>query len=166
MYKYLTIFGFSTALIMSAQAFAHPDLDDDWTNIEFYKVGSFSDVDSNSDGKISENEYLSYEQDSRKYDGDWRQEHWAEMMEKFDENGDNQLEVQEIENYTERRVAEVMEKFHDFHGKWLGEFDFDFDDSEFTFRLEERLGEMDERMAEALERLHERDGFFGNFDFE
>jgi Ca2+-binding EF-hand superfamily protein len=166
MYKYLTVLGFSTALILSAQAFAHPNHDDDGINIDFYKVGSFSDVDTNGDGKISENEYLSYEQDGRKYDKDWRQQHWAEMMEKFDENGDNQLEVREIENYAEQRVAEVMEKFHGHHGKWLGEFDFDFDDHEFTLKLDEHLGEVDKRVAEAMERFHEKGGFMGNFEFE
>ena len=170
MYKYLTIFGFSTALILSAQAFAHPDSDDDGISIDFYKVGSFSDVDSNGDGKISENEYLSHEQDSGKYDQGWRQQHWAEMLEKFDENGDNQLEVQEIENYAERRVAGIMEKFHGRHGKWLEGFGFDgghfFDSDEFTLMLEEHLGEAGEQMAEAMERLHEKHSFLGNFEFE
>ncbi len=164
MHKYLTIFALSTALTLSMQAIAHEDDGD----IHFQRVGGFEAVDTNEDGKVSEKEYLAYEADeASEREMDWRQEHWAEMMEKFDENGDNQLEVQEIENYAELRIAEVMEKFHGRHGKWLEEFEFDFDDHEFTFRLEERLAEVDERIAEALERLHDREGrFFGDFEFD
>ena len=96
------------------------------------------------------------------------------MMEKFDANEDNQLEVEEIEDYIQTRMAEVMDNFHDRHGKWLGDFDFNFefddgeifDGDEFTLHLEEKLAEVDERVAEVMERFHENHArFMAEFDF-
>jgi len=155
--------GLSTALALSAQAIAH---EKDSENVEFYRVGDFGDVDANQDGKISKSEYLAYDKDSKRYDQEWREDHWDEMMEKFDGNDDNQLEAQEIEDYANARVAEVMDKLEGLHGNWVGEFDFDFDDEEFADRLEERLEGTHERMAEALERLHESEEGLSKWVFE
>jgi len=158
MNRYLAMLGLSTALAISAQAFAH---DEDNDHIKFYRVGDLSDVDANQDGKISRDEYLSYDKEGKRYDKQWREQHWDEMIEKFDDNDDNQIEVAEIERFAEERVAEVMEKLDDLHGNWIGEFDFNFDDGhffdseEFELRLERRLENAGERMEEAMERLHQ-----------
>lgn len=171
MKKSISIFALSTALILSGQALAH---EGDNFQIDFQRMGAFDDIDQNQDGKISETEYLEYDSKFATEDKEWRAEHWAEMIEKFDANEDNQLEVEEIEDYIQTRMAEVMENFHERHGNWLGDFDFnfEFDDGEifngdnFTLRLEEKLGEIDERVAEVMERFHENHArFMAEFDF-
>ena len=85
------------------------------------------------------------------------------MIEKFDANDDNQIEVEEINDYIETRMAEVMDKLEGLHGK----FDFKFgDDSEFALRLERHLGELDEHLARAMERVHENEIFIESFDLD
>ncbi len=170
MQKFITILGLSTALVFSTAApgvMAH-DGDDD-SNIRFQRVGYFGDVDANNDGKVSKSEYLAFEEDDVSDRGlRWRENHWDEMIEKFDANEDNQIEVVEVEDYAEARVAEAMAKLEDFQGNFAFYFDGDnfFDDGEFSVRLEEHLARVDEHVAEAIERLHERRIFVEKFDFD
>ena len=163
MLRFIPLLGLSTALIFSASALAH-DEDYDENTIQFKRVGDFGDVDANSDGKVSEQEYLAFEEEDVSERGmKWRQGHWVEMIEKFDANDDNQIEVEEINDYIETRLAEVVDKLEGLHGT----FDFNFDDdSDFTFRLERHLGEVDDRIAIAMERLRESEIFVKSFNLD
>lgn len=163
MQRFIPLLGLSTALIFSASALAH-DENYDQDTIQFKRVGDFGDVDANSDGKVSEQEYLAFEEEDVSERGmKWRQGHWVEMIEKFDANDDNQIEVEEINDYIEIRLAVVMDKLEGLHGK----FDFKFgDDSEFGLRLERHLGELDAHIARALDRVHETEIFIESFDLD
>ncbi|MEE8258203.1 MAG: hypothetical protein V3R20_00780 [Sphingomonadales bacterium] len=163
MQKIIPLLGLSTALIFSASALAH-DEDYDEDSIYFQRVGEFADVDANSDGKISEQEYLAFEEEDLSERGmKWRQGHWAEMIEKFDANDDNQIESEEINDYIETRLAEVMDKLEGLHGKFELKFG---DDSEFSSRLERHLGELDEHIARAMERVHDHEILIESFDLD
>lgn len=167
--KLITIFSLSTALVLSANVSAHEEDGD----IRFQRVGYFDDVDTNQDGKVSRDEYLAYNSDSRHYDRDWRENHWDEMTEKFDSDGDNQITTAEVEEYVEEKVAEVSDRLknmkwlddkdfdfdfdghnyvfdfddHDFHG------DFDFDKDEFAQRFSEKMKDLHERIEDSIRRL-------------
>ena len=164
MQKLIPLLGLSTALLFSTSAIAHEDGHD---RVQFKRVGDFSDVDANGDGKVSEQEYLDYEKDTTSERRmEWRKNHWVEMTEKFDSNEDNQIEVEEINEYVDERMAETMEKLDDVFESFGGNFEFDFDDKhEFTFRLEEHLGEVEEHLERAMERVHEREVFVEKFEF-
>lgn len=160
MKKTLALLGLTTALVAGGQAMAHPRWHhDDNDGISFKKVGEFQDVDSNSDGIVTRDEYLAFGEDADS-DQDWRKDHWDEMIGLYDENDDGQLEGPEIEAGIERRVAQVMDKYDWFDGGF--EFDFDFDelgDAEWQERLERRLEHVDERVAEALEGIEKAYAF-------
>ncbi|MEE8295911.1 MAG: hypothetical protein V3R64_09385, partial [Sphingomonadales bacterium] len=150
-----------------------------YKDLQFDRVGYFDDVDVNEDGKVSRDEYLAYNSDSRRYDRDWREDHWKEMIEKFDYNEDDQITTGEVEEYVNERLAEVSEKLKGM--KWFGDGDFDFgmdgkdfvfdfdghdfhgdfDDGEFALHMEEKMEGVQERIEEAMERLEEMD--FGDF---
>lgn len=163
MQRFIPLLGLSTALIFSASALAH-DEDYDENTIQFKRVGDFGDVDANSDGKVSEQEYLAFEEEDLSERGmKWRQGHWVEMIEKFDANDDNQIEIEEVNDYIETRLAVVVDKLEGLHGK----FDFQFgDDSEFGLSLERHLGELDAHIARALDRVHETEIFVKSFDLD
>lgn len=172
--KIFTILSLSTALVLSAGVSAHEANYDD---LKFDRVGYFDDVDANQDGKVSRDEYLAYNSDSRRYDREWREDHWNEMIEKFDYNEDAQITTGEVEEYVEERLAAVREKLKGM--KWFGDMDFDFDGEDFVFdfdghnfhgdfnsekfalHMEEKMEGVRERIEEAMERLEDMD--FGNF---
>lgn len=166
----LTILSLSTALVLSAGVSAHEGGDYD---LQFDRVGYFDDVDANEDGKVSRDEYLAYNSDSRRYDREWREDHWSEMIEKFDFNDDAQITTDEVEEYVEERLAEVSKKLKGM--RWFGDMDFDFDGEEFVFdfdghdfhgefdseefalRMEERMEGVHERIKEAMKHLKDMD---------
>lgn len=172
--KIFTIFSLSTALVLSGNVSAH---EDEYNGLRFDRVGYFEDVDTNQDEKVSRDEYLAYKSDSRRYDREWREAHWDEMIEKFDDNGDDHITTAEVEEYVEERLAEVKEKLKGM--KWFGdmEFDFegsdyvfdfdghdfhgDFDGEEFALRMEEKMEGVQERIEEAMKHLEDMD--FGDF---
>lgn len=172
--KIFTIFSLSTALVLSAGVSAKEVGYDD---LQFDRVGYFDDVDANQDGKVSRDEYLAYNSDSRRYDREWREDHWNEMIEKFDYNEDNQITTGEVEEYVDERLAEVSKKLKGM--KWFGDMDFNFDGEDFVFdfdghdfhgdfdsekfalHMEEKMEGVRERIEEAMERLEDMD--FGDF---
>jgi len=157
-----TIFSLSTALVLSAGVSAH---EGDHNDINFQRVGYFEDVDTNENGKVSKSEYMDFNSDSKRYDKEWRDDHWAEMIEKFDYNDDDEIEKEEIEEFIDEKLAMVSEKLKGI--KFFGDFEFDFeglhgfDDGEFALHMEEKMEGVQERIEEAMERLEEMD--FGDF---
>lgn len=158
----LTIFSLSTALVLSGGVSAK---ENKYNDLQFERVGYFDEVDANEDGKVSRDEYLAYNSDSRRYDREWREGHWDEMIDKFDYNEDAQITTGEVEEYVEERLAEVKEKLKGM--KWFGDGDFDFDfdmdgeDFVFDFDGHDFHGDFDseefaERMEEKMEGVHER----------
>lgn len=148
--KLLTIFTLSTALVVSGEVSAHKyDRD-----IQFDRVGYFDDVDANEDGKVSRDEYLAYNSDSRHYDREWREHHWDEMIGKFDSNDDEQITTDEIEEYVEEKIARVTDRLKDMH--WLGDSDWEFDFDDHDFHGSFDAEEFSERFAEKMDRLHDR----------
>ena len=167
MHKYLIILGFTTALVLPTQAFSH---EEDSHRVEFERVGGFGDIDANEDGIITEEEYLSYEDEDNRSDEAWRKDHWAEMMEKFDSNEDNALEMQEVTDYAERKVRVAMKKIGDWHGDWTGKFDFDgeefdFDDEDFEMRFEGKMKGIEKKVYRVIKRLEGFGDHMGDFDF-
>lgn len=155
--KLAVIYGLSTALVLTGTVTAH---EEDYSDLRFDRVGYFADVDANQDGKVSREEYLEFNKDSRRYDREWREEHWDEMIENFDSDNDEHITTAEVGEFVEQRLAEVHERLkniewfgdHDFEFEFdAGDYVFDFEGHDFHHRFDGE--EFSERLAEKMERV-------------